>query len=297
MRIFTALSLILVIPLWAGLAWSGERGDGQITLYVYHLGEQNQIRYRKGDKILPEGVKEIERMFRSRDSDQTRRIDPRLIELLDQIEDHFGVRQVEIISGFRSQDFNRHLKATGHQVARESYHVKGMAADIHLDEVTEEALRDYAQSIQKGGVGFYAPLHMVHVDLGPVRTWGEPGARKPWVGEKNKEVPLKITVSPDRSLKKQLEKIVIEPLGPPVALEKEMELEFFDRNEWKGVGVVRALPFSGCSQSITQRLDDSLTLTTQATKDLAFGKYRFKAKVCGKTGVFQFSNEFYFKKL
>lgn len=251
---------------------AGEGGDGKIALYVYHLKERAEV--RAGD------LAKIASLFRSRDSNKTSPVDPRLVELLDRIEDHFGVRQVEIISGYRSEIFNRELKETGHTVANESLHIKGMAADIHLDEITEEVLRDYAQSLGVGGVGFYPSLHMVHVDVGPVRTWGEQAPRKKWVGEKNDQVPLTITVSPDRTLFNELGRFKVESTDPATSacLEPGLDLEFFDRGEWKKVRTVSGKDFS------------------KRFPDLPYGKYRLRAQVCSRP-VFQYSNEFYFKRL
>jgi len=250
-------------------------GDGQVTFYTYYLKERTTIRYRDGDRILPDAMKKIEGLFRSRDSQQSMPVDSRLIDLLDQIEDHFGVRQVEIISGFRSSAFNKELKTTGHAVANESFHTKGMAADIHLDEIDEKTLRDYAFSLGRGGVGFYPSLDFVHVDVGPVRTWGEEGPRKAWIGEKNDTAPMTLTVSPTRMIgEKRLPSVHIDGA---VETDLDIRIEFFDGGLWKDAG-----PWDGGKG---------------AGRDLPFGKFRLKAAVRGRPDVFQYSNEFYFKRL
>lgn len=260
---------------------------GEVSLYSYYSKEAATIPYRDGKKYLPQGLNRISRLFRSRDSDKSFTIDTHLIEILDLIEDHFQVRQIEIISGYRSRDFNRSLKAAGHKVANESLHTQGMAADIHLDEITEEALRDYALSLKRGGVGYYPSLHMVHVDTGPVRYWEEAALRKAWVGERNDSVPLQITVSPDRTLSGQLDLLKLESLNPQqnVAVEPQMDLEFFDRGQWKKIKSIE-IP-KGPVIDLSKR---------DIFQDLAFGKYRLKATVRGGQGSFQYSNEFYLKK-
>lgn len=273
------LVLLLAFPVGPVIASDGG-GDGILFLYTYHLQERAEIRYRDGTQILPDGMKRIESLFRSRDSDSTLPIDPGLAQLLDRIEDHFQARQVEVISGYRSILFNRELKETGHSVANESFHTKGMAADIHLDEITEEAVRDYAQSLGAGGVGFYPSLHMVHVDVGPARSWGEPTPRKSWVGEKNETTPVMLTVTPDRSVgRKRLESLRIDggAIDPPV------EIEFFDRGQWTAIGKIDSrIPFRE---------------QTAAFEILPFGKFRLKAMVKGQPGLSQYSNEFYFKRM
>lgn len=267
--------LLLMTAAGSGLAEPGERGDGKITFYTYYLKERRLIQYRDGDKILPEGMKAIQELFRSRDSDQTLPIDPRLIDLLDQIEDHFGVRQVEIISGYRSQAFNKELKATGHTVANESFHTRGMAADIHLDEIDEETLKKYALSLGIGGVGYYSSLDMVHVDTGPVRTWGDEAPRKAWIGEKNDASPMTLTVSPTRRIGEK----ILPSLRVDGASEADLDIrvEFFDGGLWKDVA-----PWTGGGRP---------------ARELPFGKFRLKAQAKGHPDAFQYSNEFYFKRM
>lgn len=277
-------SIVLGLAFWfVGLPCavaSAREPDGQITFYTYYLKEQRTVRYRDDGRILPEGLKQIERIFRSRDSDALMPVDIRLLDLLDRIEDHFGVRQVEVISGYRSQAFNKELKATGHSVANESFHTKGMAADIHLDEITEGSLKGFALSLGAGGVGYYPSLDMVHVDVGPVRTWGEAAPRKAWIGERNEAVPVTLTVAPTQSIgEKRLESLRIEGAG---TIRPEVEIQFFDGDQWSVVGKIDART--------------ALNKQKEAFIGLPFGKFRLKATVMGSPDQFQFSNEFYFKR-
>lgn len=271
---FYLCALLNLLPL-AGYA----APDGKIRFYSYYQNEARTIEYEKNGKLLPEAMKEIETLFRSRDSNQSRDVHPDLIRLIDRIEDHFNVRQVEVICGFRSEEFNRQLKATGHKVANESYHIKGMAADIHLDEISEEAIRDYVLSLKKGGVGYYPNHNMVHVDVGPVRRWGEAYPRPAWIGEKNKNAPLLMTVSPTVSVKKEIGAIKIERILPnnSAVLEPEIKIEFFEGPVWKEVASIAAEALKG-----------------QFPK-LEYGKYRLVGHMQG-SGEIVYSNEFYWKR-
>ena len=276
MKIFVSLAFILFIITAPSARVFGE--DQKIHLFSYYLQESTTI-----DTSTLEGQSKARQFFRSRDSGKTYPMDPKLLRLIDKIEDHFQVRQVEVISGYRSQAFNRELKATGHHVAGESYHTRGMAADIHLDEISEEALRDFALGLKEGGVGYYPSLHMVHVDVGPVRTWEEDSPRKEWVGFRNPSVPGTLTVKPDRTFQKKLTSLTIETQG--VKIKPVISVEFFDRTAWKEVtsfkvpstsGIVSLLPY----RAILQKLPE--------------GKFRFKASIDDEQ--VQYSNEFYFKR-
>lgn len=279
--------ILLILP-------SPASADGLLHLYFYYLKQKTEVRTDDSEKIS--------QLFRSRDSNQVHPIDSKLIALIDQIEDHFGVRQVEIISGFRSQSFNQELKETGHHVANESFHTKGMAADIHLDEITEEAVRDYALSLKQGGVGYYPSLNMVHVDVGPVRTWNEDAPRKEWVGEKNEAVSLRMTIKPDRLLSSDMSglKLTLQNRDQPMRMqiEPEVALEFFEGGQWKETGQLSLQGF-GCSVSASDpvgMITVSLKNPENFSGELPYGKFRLKAKACLDGRPSQYSNEFYLKK-
>ena len=56
-------------------------------------------------------------------------------------------------------------------VAKNSLHIKGWAADIHVPGVALKKLHEYAVSLKAGGVGYYPSSGFVHVDVGRVRYW------------------------------------------------------------------------------------------------------------------------------
>jgi uncharacterized protein YcbK (DUF882 family) len=57
-------------------------------------------------------------------------------------------------------------------VAKRSYHMKGQAADIRISGVSPRQLVRMARSMKMGGVGYYPRSGFIHVDTGPVRSWG-----------------------------------------------------------------------------------------------------------------------------
>ena len=91
---------------------------------------------------------------------------PRLSQLLRKVESHFG-RRVHITSGCRS-------KAHNHRVggARKSLHLKCMAADIKVAKVSKEKLKRFLRTLPNhGGIGTYCNKSIVHIDVGPRRSW------------------------------------------------------------------------------------------------------------------------------
>lgn len=93
-------------------------------------------------------------------------LSPRLVNLLSQVERHFG-RPVTITSGCRSFKHNRRVGG-----ARQSYHLRCMAADITVAGVSESQVLRYVSKLPgRGGVGTYCSNSVVHIDVGPRRNW------------------------------------------------------------------------------------------------------------------------------
>jgi uncharacterized protein YcbK (DUF882 family) len=174
------LLLIAASPLNAGdypskrVATRFPAGDGKIAIYSYHLDETLVTTYRKSDVYDEVSLQRIDRIFRSRSDHKRHHVNLLLIELLDHLQDYFEADCIELISGYRSPTFNETLAKGSRDVAFESMHVRGRAADIHIDEVTEETLAEYVRSLEVGGVGYYPAHDFVHIDIGKVRNWNLP---------------------------------------------------------------------------------------------------------------------------
>lgn len=93
---------------------------------------------------------------------QTVKIDKKLVDKLQALRDKVGVPLV-ITSGYRCPSHN---KAEGG--APNSYHVKGMAADVVVPEgSTGEELAQAAKELGFTGIGVYSSF--VHMDVRPGR--------------------------------------------------------------------------------------------------------------------------------
>ncbi len=85
-----------------------------------------------------------------------RRIDPRLVERLELVVDHFrtdgGPAHVLLVSGYRPRSAH-------------SYHQLGRALDFRLDGVTNEALVAFCKTLPDTGCGYYPNSSFVHMDV------------------------------------------------------------------------------------------------------------------------------------
>jgi uncharacterized protein YcbK (DUF882 family) len=108
----------------------------------------------------------------ARVSGSTRGLHPRLRRLISIVKRHYG-RSVIISSGCRSYRHNRRVGG-----ARRSMHLRCMAADFKVAGISKGALRRYVSTLPgRGGVGTYCGRSIVHLDVGPRRSWYH-GCRK-----------------------------------------------------------------------------------------------------------------------
>jgi len=138
-----------------------------------HTGEQLDLAYAVDDRYLNTALARLNRFLRDHYSGEVGQIDPRLFDLLFQLQQTLGCAEpYQVISGYRCAETNQFLKATrGGGVARHSLHMEGRAIDIRLPGVALADVRDAARELRLGGVGYYPHDRFVHVDTGRVRHW------------------------------------------------------------------------------------------------------------------------------
>lgn len=289
-NIILSLSLLLSPPqAKAKLPNSKLQGDGFLRLFNYHLNQFEEFQFRdsKG-RLIPKTLEKINVFLRSREKNETTSIDPSLLDLIDHLQDHFQIDTVEVISAFRSEEFNQKLLKNGHSVSPVSYHTQGKAMDIHFDEITEESLQQYALSLAQAGVGYYGNLDFVHIDVGPVRKWIEGKNDFKRIGVMNPKHQIQLSTSKNDHFTS--DKVLFEWKGltaQDLNTINALSLQRFHRGNWVfctktklEAKTLHSLSLQQINCQIPERND-------------SWGKYRI---------LFQFenetlsSNEFYFKK-
>lgn len=106
--------------------------------------------------------------FACKDGTDTIFVSPELVNLLQEIRDHFG-KAVTINSAYRTHAYNKKIDG-----ATFSRHIYGMAADIKVKGVSPKEVYAYADSLlpYTGGIGLYDTF--THID---VRT-----TKSRWIG-------------------------------------------------------------------------------------------------------------------
>jgi uncharacterized protein YcbK (DUF882 family) len=168
------------------LAWPGlVRADPllarseprRLAFYHTHTGETLDIVYSENGAYLPEALVEIQHLCRDFRTGDIHSIDPRLLDLLHDVQSATGAttsgrrQRFEIISAYRSPVTNRMLARASSGVADHSLHIRGQAMDVRLRGVRTADLHRAALNRAGGGVGYYPETDFVHIDTGRVRRW------------------------------------------------------------------------------------------------------------------------------
>jgi uncharacterized protein YcbK (DUF882 family) len=143
-----------------------------VSLYNVHTGEWLRTVYWADGHYIREAVRDINWILRDHDSGEIRPMNAGVLDVLGLLRDRLDTPDpFLVVCGYRSPTTNRRLYREGNGVAKNSYHIKGMAVDLRSEGRSLEQVRDAALSLGAGGVGYYPRSDFVHVDCGPVRHW------------------------------------------------------------------------------------------------------------------------------
>ncbi len=110
--------------------------------------------------------------FKCNDNSDKILIDIELVNKLEIIRKYFN-RPTTIMSGYRTESYNKKVSSS-----KDSYHCKGMAADIKVDGVSPMAVALYCEfylMANTGGIGLYKGQGFTHIDTREKMTrWVQP---------------------------------------------------------------------------------------------------------------------------
>ncbi|MTD99501.1 DUF882 domain-containing protein [Paracoccus sp. YIM 132242] len=170
-----AATTVTAAPVMAN-AFGFLRGAGdmrRIRMYSGRTGESLDTVYWVDGKYVREALNEINIFMRDWRTGEVIGIDPRTVDVA--AASHRLLQTNEpymMLSGYRSPRTNAMLRRSSSGVARNSLHMVGKAADLRLKSRSVGQMYNAAMSCRAGGVGKYSRSNFVHMDCGPVRTWG-----------------------------------------------------------------------------------------------------------------------------
>ena len=145
----------------------------RIRMYSGRTGESIDTIYWIEGEYIREAMKEINYFMRDWRSGDTIKIDARTIDIMAASHRLMDVSEpYMLLSGYRCPATNAMLRSKSSGVARNSLHLKGQAADLRLKSRSVGQMAKAAAACSSGGVGKYSRSNFVHMDCGPVRSWG-----------------------------------------------------------------------------------------------------------------------------
>lgn len=162
-------------PSWAAAPaiLTGKGDIRSVNLYSKRTGESLNAVYWIEGAYIPEVMAEISYLLRDWREDKAISIDHRAIDVLAAAHKLLETSEpYEALSGYRTKRTNAMLRQRSRGVAKDSYHTKGMAVDVKLKSRSVGQMFRAAVACNAGGVGRYSRSNFVHMDCGPVRTWG-----------------------------------------------------------------------------------------------------------------------------
>ncbi|MCR8547286.1 DUF882 domain-containing protein [Salipiger sp. P9] len=170
-----AATFVTAAPTYANAA-GFLRGAGDIRrlrMYSGRTGEKIDMIYWIEGEYISESLKQINYFMRDWRTNDVKSIDARTVDIMTAAHNLMDCSEpYMLVSGYRSPKTNAMLRARSSGVAKNSRHLRGEAADLHLNSRSVNQMARAAQACRAGGVGRYSGSSFVHMDCGPVRTWG-----------------------------------------------------------------------------------------------------------------------------
>ncbi len=171
----STLTAMAAVPAFAS-APALLKGTGDfrsLSLVNDKTGEWLNTVYWAEGEYIPDALEAVNPIMRDWREDLFFQMDPRAIDILSATQRLLDCDEpFQVVSGYRTRRTNAMLRRRSRGVARNSYHIKGMAVDIAMKTRSVRQISRAGLALGAGGVGRYSRSQFVHLDSGPVRRWG-----------------------------------------------------------------------------------------------------------------------------
>ena len=113
-------------------------------MFNIHTKESLTVTFKKDGHYVPEALKQLNEFMRDWRRNESRDMDPELIDLIWTLHQQLGSTvPVNLVCGYRSATTNESLRRAGGGQAKASQHILGKAADIVFPDVSGEDLAQF----------------------------------------------------------------------------------------------------------------------------------------------------------
>lgn len=147
--------------------------EGRLTFVNLWTDERLEVTYRDEDGQYDlDALDDVNHLLRCHHTGEVAAIDVRVIEHVNLVQKSLGGnREIHVVSGYRSPEYNARLIKSGRRAAKHSLHMQGQAIDLRIPGIHPKVIRQTALQLRYGGVGYYPRSKFVHLDSGPFRYW------------------------------------------------------------------------------------------------------------------------------
>lgn len=122
-------------------------------------------------RLLEDAFLKIDRVFGFPTAQKGENISRRMLVYLDHVADQINPQAtIQLISGYRSPEYNRNLRNQGGTVAKTSTHMDGMAIDFTISGMNARSEWEKIRQMNCCGIGYYHG-NTLHLDAGRPRFW------------------------------------------------------------------------------------------------------------------------------
>lgn len=142
-------------------------------MYNGRTGESMDTIYWIEGNYIKDALAEVNFFMRDWRNGKSMNMDTRTVDIMAAAHNLMDTTEpYTLISGYRSPETNAMLRSRSSGVAKNSRHLRGEAADLRMNSRSVSQMYRAGAACQAGGVGRYSSSNFVHMDCGPVRSWG-----------------------------------------------------------------------------------------------------------------------------
>lgn len=144
-----------------------------LSMYNVHTDEiLENIVFEENGFVIEDAIMQFNYLLRDRRTNEIADMDIDLLKRIFELEKNLNTKDIiNVLSGYRSKKTNELLRKQSSGVAKHSMHLEGKAIDLNFPTRKLVDVKNVANKMKFGGVGYYPKSQFIHLDTGKVRHW------------------------------------------------------------------------------------------------------------------------------